>query len=133
MKPKIEGLSLSGKKPMQILSRRSWHQLCDILCNITQYLLDGRVMVVHWAFGRYTFFDFAVEFCGTGGPLLWRHNVYGSVSNYQPRDCLLKHLFRRRLKKTSKLRDTGLCAGNSPETGEFPAQMASNAENVSIR
>ena len=23
-------------------------------------------------------------------------------------------------------------AGNSPETGEFPAQMASNAENVSI-
>ena len=25
-----------------------------------------------------------------------------------------------------------LCAGNSPLTGEFPAQMASNAENVSI-
>ena len=27
---------------------------------------------------------------------------------------------------------TGLCAGNSPGTGEFPAQVASNAENVSI-
>ena len=27
---------------------------------------------------------------------------------------------------------TGLCAGKSPGTGEFPAQMASNAENVSI-
>ena len=26
----------------------------------------------------------------------------------------------------------GLCVGNSPVTGEFPAQMASNAENVSI-
>ena len=25
-----------------------------------------------------------------------------------------------------------LCAGNSPWTGEFPAQMASNAEKVSI-
>ena len=25
-----------------------------------------------------------------------------------------------------------ICAGNSPMTGEFPAQMASNAENVSI-
>ena len=37
-----------------------------------------------------------------------------------------------RSKKTSKLRVTGLCAGNSPMTGEFPAQMASNAENVSI-
>ena len=34
--------------------------------------------------------------------------------------------------KTSKLRVTGLCVGNSPLTGEFPAQIASNAENVSI-
>ena len=33
---------------------------------------------------------------------------------------------------TSKLRVTGLCAGNSPMTGEFPAQMASYAESVSI-
>ena len=39
---------------------------------------------------------------------------------------------RRRSKKTSKLRVTGLCDGNSPVTCEFPAQMASNAENVSI-
>ena len=37
-----------------------------------------------------------------------------------------------RSKKTSKLRVTGLCAGDSPVTDEFPAQMASNAENVSI-
>ena len=29
-------------------------------------------------------------------------------------------------KKTSKHRVTGLCAGNSPVTGEFPAQMVSN-------
>ena len=54
------------------------------------------------------------------------------VSNHQPLDCLLNRLFRRRSKKTSKLRATGLCAGNSPETGEFPAERASNAENVSI-
>ena len=47
-------------------------------------------------------------------------------------DCLLKRLFRRRSKETSKLRVTGLCAGNTPVTGEFPAQRASNAENVSI-
>ena len=37
----------------------------------------------------------------------------------------------RRSKKTPKLRVTGLCAGNSPVTGEFAAQMASNAESVS--
>ena len=46
--------------------------------------------------------------------------------------CLLNRLFGRRSKKTSKLCVTGLCVGNSPGTGEFPAQMASNAENVSI-
>ena len=55
-----------------------------------------------------------------------------SVSNHQLHDCLLNRLFRRRSKKTSKFRVTGLCAGNSPGTGEFPTQMASYAENVSI-
>ena len=55
-----------------------------------------------------------------------------AVSNHQPHDCLFKRLFGRRSKNTSKLRVTGLCAGNSPVTGEFPAQRASNAEDVSI-
>ena len=63
-------------------------------------------------------------------------------THHQPRDCLLNRLFRCRskkyhiqvqIKKISKLRVIGLCAGNSPATGEFPAQMTSNAENVSIR
>ena len=54
------------------------------------------------------------------------------LSYHQPHDCLLNRLYRRRSKKTSKLRVTGLCTGNSPVTGEFPTQMASNAENVSI-
>ena len=64
--------------------------------------------------------------------LWWRHNERDSVSNHQPHDCSLNRLFRRRSKKTSKLRVTGLCVGNSPGTGEFPAQMASIAEKVSI-
>ena len=64
--------------------------------------------------------------------LRWRHNGHDCVSNHQPHHCLLNRLFRRRSKKTSKLRVTGLCVGNSPGTGEFPAQRASNAENVSI-
>ena len=46
--------------------------------------------------------------------LPWRHNGPDSVSNHQPHDCLLNRLFRRRWKKTSKLRVTGLCVGNSP-------------------
>ena len=46
--------------------------------------------------------------------LLWRHNDHGGVSNHQPHGCLLTRLFRRRSKKLSKLRVTGICAGNSP-------------------
>ena len=53
-------------------------------------------------------------------PLQWGHNERDGVSNHQPHDCLLKRLFRRRPKKTSKLHIAGLCAGNSPVTGEFP-------------
>ena len=64
--------------------------------------------------------------------IMWRHNGCDGVSNHQPHDCLLNRPFRRRSKKTSKLRVTGLCEGNSPVTGEFPSQVASNAENVSI-
>ena len=62
--------------------------------------------------------------------LLWRHSGRYGVSIYQPHDCLFNRLFGRWSKKKSKLCATGLCAG-SPVTGEFLAQMASNAENVS--
>ena len=47
-------------------------------------------------------------------PLQWRHNDHDSVSNHQPHGCLLNLLFRRRSKKISKLRATGLYVGNSP-------------------
>ena len=40
-------------------------------------------------------------------------------------------LFRRRSKKASYLHVTGFCEGDSPVTVQFPAQRASNAENVS--
>ena len=52
--------------------------------------------------------------------LQWRHNDLDCVSNHQPRGCLLKRLFRRRSKKTSKLRVTGLCVGNSPGPVKSP-------------
>ena len=60
--------------------------------------------------------------------LHWRHNGRDGVSNHQPHDCLPNRLFRRRSKKTSKLRVTCICAGNSPVNDEFPAQMTSNAK-----
>ena len=62
--------------------------------------------------------------------LQWRHYERDGVSNN--RRCLLNRLFRRRTKKTSTLRDTGLCKGTPTVTGGFPLQMVSNAENVFI-
>ena len=64
--------------------------------------------------------------------LQWHHNERDGVSNHQHHDGLLNRLFRRSSKKTSTLRVTGLCARNSPVNGEFPAQTASNSENVFI-
>ena len=54
------------------------------------------------------------------------------LSNHQPRGCLLNRLFKLRSKKTSKLRVTGLLCGEFTGIGEFPAQMASDAVDVSI-
>ena len=60
------------------------------------------------------------------------HNERDGVSSHQPHYCLLNRVLKRRSKKISKLCVTGLCEGNSPVTGEVPAQRASSAENVSI-
>ena len=60
---------------------------------------------------------------------MWNISV---ASNHRRLDCLFNRFLRRRPKKASKLRVTGLCQEKPPATGEFPAQRASNAENVSI-
>ena len=99
--------------------------MADILQTIFSNAFFKRVLAFcfkqHWSL-----------FLRTKWQLRWRHNRHDGVSNYQPYDCLLNRLFGHRSKKTSKLRVTGLCAGNSPGTGEFPAQMTSTAEDVSI-
>ena len=56
----------------------------------------------------------------------WRHNERDGVSNHQPRDCLLNRLFKAQIQKNIK------APRHWPLWGEFPAQKASNAENVSI-
>ena len=71
-----------------------------------------------------------IHLCSCGW-IQWRRNDRGGVSNHWRLDCLLSRLFRRRSKKTSKLRVTGLCEGNPPVPGGFPSQkMASYAENI---
>ena len=63
-------------------------------------------------------------------PIQWRHYERDGVSNEQPHDCLLKHLFRHLIKEN--IEDPRHCPLWGEFTGEFPAQRASNAENVSI-
>ena len=72
------------------------------------------------------------EMCCFITALQGRHNERDGVSNHQPHDYLLQRLFRRRSKTTTKLRVTGVCEWNSPVTGEYSTQKASNAANVSI-
>ena len=59
--------------------------------------------------------------------LQWRQNEREGVLDHQPNKCLRNRLFRRILKKTSKLRVTGLCVGNLPVTRILPTQKASKA------
>ena len=100
---------------------------------IQMYTVRKRKTCVHlytksfWYFVRH-----GMQYIPQDKTLQWRHNGRDSVSNHQPHDCLLHRLFRRRSTKASKLRVTGLSAGNSSETGEFPAKMAGDAEIVSI-
>ena len=92
---------------------------------VGRFKFKGRLAALYEGFNTRSH----VKFHGT---LQWHHNGRDCVSNRQPHHYLLHRLFKRRSKKTRKLRVTGLCAGNSSVTGEFPAQMASNTENVSI-
>ena len=72
---------------------------------------------------------FEYEYMSLSQALQWRHNESHGVSNHRRIHCLINCWYRPRSKKISKLRVTGLCAWNSPVTGEFPTQKASNAEN----
>ena len=52
--------------------------------------------------------------------LQWRHNERDGVPNHQLlADCWLNRLFRRRSKKTSKFRVTGLCEVNADNTSTW--------------
>ena len=62
----------------------------------------------------------------------WRHNERDGVPNHQPHDCLLDRLFKRRSRKHQSSASLAFVRENSPLTGEFPTQMASNEGHFSI-
>ena len=100
----IESLFDSIVKEAAILYRPQY-----VKCNIT-YCCWNMLLLTPWLGIRII----------TSVSLQWRHNELDDVSNHQPHDCLLNCIFRRRSKKTSKLRATGLFEGNSPVTGRWP-------------
>ena len=96
------------------ISNKIYAQFC---CHLFNYKC---LFLTHWlpgnlkeTLGKITLKLISVFFSAIRS-LQWRHNDHDCVSNHQPRGCLLNRLFRRRSKKTSKLRVTGLCVGNSP-------------------
>ena len=101
---------------VQISYRPFYHNLDESRLKLpSNFNYDGKSFM-KWAPERFN------------SPLQWHHNGCDGISNHQPHHYLLNHLFRHRSKKTSKLHITG----QQPVTVEFPAQMASNVENVSI-
>ena len=103
----------------------SWHQ-----CNMMVKFPESAIIICDFLCDQESIRSHTRDSSGYAlNPLQWRHNERDSVSNHQLHDCLSNCLFRQRSKKTSKLRVTGLCV-----TGDrwIPAQMTSNAKNVSI-
>ena len=64
----------------------------------------------------------------------WIHigPVMRKAPPYHYNDVIMGVMASQAQIKENITRHWPLCVGNPPETGEFPAQMASNAENVSI-
>ena len=62
--------------------------------------------------------------------LQWRHNEHDGVSNHQPRDCLLNHLFRRNQRKNQTPRHWPLC-GEFTGDRWIPRLKGGNAEKGS--
>ena len=94
-----------------------WSLLFDPKQNIVIDIVVDQPLWCKIYFGNIRIYLHFISFIDPDGaviPLHWRHNDHDGVSNHQPHGCLLNRLFRRRSKKASKLRVTGLCVGNSP-------------------
>ena len=92
------------------------HQIDEIDHGLNMYctLYDSSLPSYDYLLGT------ATMLCVLVMALQWRHNGRNIVSHRPSHDWLLNRLFRRRSKKTSKLRVIGLCAGNSPGNDDSP-------------
>ena len=136
----------AGFKFTNFISRKSvYPYICDLASwNFNHYFCVGfggespnsfRTIKFHIRLSRYIYFHIFLKILIIDSLSCHYGDVIVSAMASQITGVLIGYLtllFRRRSKETSKLRITGLCEGNSSVTGEFPAQRASNAKNVSI-
>ena len=115
----IKGWALKEKRNVTELWRCECHAISRVNLQSHKKWLDG--VKLNGELPRlesspiHIWYTFTIFILGQlSSTLHWRHNDHDGVSNHQPHGCLLDRLFRRRSKKISKLRVTGLCVGNSP-------------------
>ena len=103
----------------------TWWKICRIF--FSPYIWY-RTVTLQQVFGNLYQWLLCIDiYCLSG-----HRNMYIFVSNHRQLNCLPNRLFRRRSKKTSKLRATGLCKGKSPVTGEVPSQRTRNTSSIYI-
>ena len=95
----------------------SFHQ-----CTCNRYI-PPKNRIRFWRYRSYLRMCYSVHYCDV---------IMGAIASQVTSLTNVYSTVYSDAKKTSKLSVTGLCAGNSPGAGEFPAEMASYAENVSI-
>ena len=112
-----------------------WHHANDVLCRLDMELIGTSILFHMYSVSHKMHIHIiCCDLC------CWCHIFHYNdvimsalVSQITSITIVYSTVYSRRIsKKISKLRVTGLCAGNSPVTGEFPAQRDSNAENVSV-
>ena len=110
----VDLISVTSSFPRGISAINHWDNLENYLSKISFQFLGGQ-SVNTGAYSQYI-----------PSSLQWRHNERDGFSNHQHQDCLLNRLFRCRLKKTSKLRVTGLY-------GEFTGHQWIPRTNCKLR
>ena len=90
-----------------------WKLRTDAMCVWEIYLAQPTSVSLTYSFTDPKFCVSMFALCRMLSTLQWRNNGYSGILNHQLHDWLFNCSFRRRSKKTSKPRVTGLCAGNS--------------------
>ena len=128
-------LCIKSMRPLSI----AWQRLGSDIVTLYALLLHfAPVLKCIWLSNQQVEFDILLGFSSAKNwtgmmsdtnkswfSLQWRHNKLYGISNHLRLDCLLNRLFRRRSKKTSKLRVTGLCEGNPSAKGPVTRKMFS--------